>query len=540
MHELIRLLTYGRGFYPGVIFEKAASKYPDLQVTLDQPLFLAPERGTEFTSTEIADLVDDTAARLWAAGVRPTERVAIYHKHSFDIALLACASARIGAVPALLAPPLDGDIAFTLLHRLSSPWLITDGDTLQRKLGEFAVSETTRGILLSSGEPAAGAIPLAGLDGAPRRDPVLLHPSQPSLITHSSGTTGLPKLAVQTPEAGFHRLSLQQAAAWAIRGRETAAMCITFAHSRFYQGLGMWLSLGNSLVIATDHDSVRMAPLLVKTRPGYLETHPNTFIEWESLATAHNEPLASVQVFGATFDAMHPRTIQRMLSGSRRRNPLFVQAYGQTETGPVAGRWYTRRTAHKADGRCVGLPAPGFVSMRVVDDQGRKLSAGQPGYLEVRTRSRVLTYLGEDARYQSQLHRGWWRMGDMGYLDRWGLLHLLDREVDQISSIDSNLEVEDILMSRLKNLREIVIIAGPHGEPVPVVATVDDLPVNHDQWAAATSDLPIMAPVRQLAFHDFPRTSTWKIQRHQIAERLRRESAAHPPVVPTTPNGLST
>jgi long-chain acyl-CoA synthetase len=510
----------GKGFYIGMIFESAARRSPDVEVTLDQPLLWAPERGTRFTVAELADIVDDLATRLWAAGVRPTERVAIYKTNNFDIALFACAVARIGAVPALLSPFLDGEVAVILLHRLEQPWLLTDCETRTLRLRDIPLP-AVRGILLTAGDAAPDATHLGLSTGAPRRDPVLLHPRQPSLISHSSGTTGIPKLAVHCPEAGFHRLVPQLAAAWPIRRREKVAMCITFVHSRFYQGLAMWLALGNPLVIAVDPAPRQIGQLFARTRPGYVETHPNNFIDWEALADAPGAPLSSVRYFGATFDAMHPRTIQRMLGASRRSRPLFLQAYGQSEIGPVAGRWYTRRTAKNADGRCVGLPLPGFISMRVVGGDGRRLPAGQPGFLEVRSRTRILTYLGEDDRYASQLRDNWWRLGDMGYRDRWGLLHLLDREVDQIESMDSNLEVEDVLLSRLDELREVVIVAGPLGEPVPVVSTRDDKPLDTRRWAAAVRGLPEMAPAYQLAFDDLPRTSTWKIQRHELAKRLR-------------------
>ncbi|MGW1879668.1 class I adenylate-forming enzyme family protein [Streptomyces sp. NPDC001975] len=524
MHAVLRRVTRGNGFYIGEIFHAAARRKATTEVTLDHPLQWAPERGVHFTVGELADQIDELAARLWAAGVRPTERVALYKTDNFDIALLACAAARIGAVPALLSPALDGSVVATLLGRLEEPWLVTDGDTLAGALGDVRMDGLVRAVLLSAGDagPRTEHVrTLAAYDGAPRREPVFLHPRQPSLITHSSGTTGIPKLAVHCPEAGWHRLVPQRIVAWPIRERETAALCITFVHSRFYQGLAMFLSHGNPLVIAVDPAPERIGPLFVRTRPGYIETHPNTYIDWEELADAPGAPLAGVRVFGATFDAMHPRTIQRMLGASERQRPVFVQFYGQSEIGPMAGRWYTRRSAHKADGRCVGLPLPGFISMRVVDSEGKRLRAGRTGHLEVRSRTRILTYLGEDNRYQSQLHDGWWRVGDMGRLSRWGLLHLMDREVDRIDTMDSNLAVEDLLMSRLEELREVVIVAGPGGEPVPVVATLGERPLDEQRWRQATHDLPPMEPFRQFRFEDLPRTSTKKIQRPELVRLVR-------------------
>jgi acyl-coenzyme A synthetase/AMP-(fatty) acid ligase len=530
LHTLLGRVTRGNGFYIGDIFHAAARRDASTEVVLDHPPQWAPDRGTRFTVGELAEQTDELAARLWAAGVRPTERVALYKTENFDIALLACAVSRIGAVPALLSPALDGPTVAQLLVRLQQPWLLTDGDTLAGELRDVPVDGAVRRTLLSAGAAPQGRTDgidlLASYADAPRRPPVFLHPHEPSLITHSSGTTGIPKLAVQTPEAGWHRLVPQRLVSWPIRAREKAALCITLVHSRFYQGLAMFLSHGNPLVIAIDPDPAHIGPLLVRTRPGYLETHPNTYVDWEELDHAPGDPLASVKVFGATFDAMHPRTIQRMLAASRARFPVFVQFYGQSEIGPMAGRWYTRRTAHHADGRCVGLPLPGFVSMRVVDDRGRRLKSGRTGHLEVRSRTRILTYLGEDERYADQLHDGWWRVGDMGRLSRWGLLHLMDREVDRVETVDSNLAIEDLLMSRLDELREVVIVAGPEGEPVPVVATRDELPLDERRWRRATLDLPPMADFRQFRYDDLPRTSTRKIQRPELV-RLVGKAQRH-------------
>ncbi|MFJ4875032.1 class I adenylate-forming enzyme family protein [Streptomyces sp. NPDC088745] len=542
MHALLRRVTRGNGFYIGDLFHAAAGHDATTPVTLDQPLQYAPELGTRFTVGQLAEQTDELAARLWAAGVRPTERVALYKKDNFDIALHACAAARIGAVPALLSPALEAPVVRTLLDRLDGPWLLTDATTLAGPLGTVLAPASVRAVLLTTGTPAEGALPAAGATGpapegdapppapvvrladhrgAPKRPPVFLHPRQPSLITHSSGTTGVPKLAVHCPEAGWHRLVPQKVVSWPIRGKEKAALCMTFVHSRFYQGLAMFLSHGNPMLIAVDPDPSRIGPLFARERPGYIETHPNTYVDWEALADAPGEPLAGVRVFGATFDAMHPRTIQRMLGASRRTRPLFVQFYGQSEIGPMAGRWYTRRSAARMNGRCVGLPLPGFISLRVVDDAGKRLRGGRTGHLEVRSRTRILTYLGEDQRYAEQLHDGWWRVGDMGRRDRWGLLHLLDREVDRIGDLESSLAVEDLLMSRLEELREVVLVPGADGEPVPVVATVDENPLDAARWQRATSDLPTMAPVRQFRFEDLPRTSTRKIQKPELARLIQ-------------------
>ena len=522
-------LFSGRGFYLGDMFEGAAARHGATTVTLDRPLDVAPGTGLEHTYRTVADLIDGLAAQLWAAGVRPSERVAVYKTDNFDIALLTCALSRIGAVPALLSPTLDGTVVAELVRHLERPWLLTDGAKLDGPLTSAGIRELTRQVLVVGvdAEHAASTVDgvaLAKFPRAERRPPVRLGVREPSLITHSSGTTGIPKLAVHCPNAMWNRLVPQRVMGWATRG-ETAAVCMSYVHSRFYHLLGVLLHNGSPVLAMVDHEPAHVGPLLEKARPGIVETHPNTFVLWEELADAPGRPLSSVRSYGSTFDAIHPRTVQRLLGASARTRPWLMQLYGQSETGPVAARFFSRASAAKANGRLVGIGLPGFTQVRVVDDAGRPVPRGGHGHIEARTRGRILTYLGAADRYARQLNDGWWRMGDVGSVGRWGTLYLADREIDQIDAVDSSLEIEDTLMSRLEELREVVIVPGGTGEPVPVICTRDDRPLAPDRWRRAVADLPALADPVVCRFDDLPRTGTWKIKRVEIA-RLFTEGKA--------------
>jgi acyl-coenzyme A synthetase/AMP-(fatty) acid ligase len=516
-------LLADRGFHLGPMFRQAADRHGEVFVTLDRPLDVSPGLGSDLTYTDLADLVDDLSARLWAAGVRPTEEVVVHKTDNVDIVLLTCALSRIGAVPALLSPALTGPVVGQLLERLHKPWLITDRAKLEGPLKDVGVPGLVRRTLTVDDAP--GAVPLAKYAGSPPRRPVRLHPREPALITHSSGTTGIPKLAVHCPNTMWNRLVPQKAMGWPTRG-ETAALHMSFVHSRFYHLLGVLLHYGSPLVLITDPEPAAVAPILARHRPGIVETHPNTFVLWEELADAPGAPLSRVRSYGSTFDAIHPRTVQRLLDASGRRSPWLIQLYGQSETGPVAFQCFTRRGAARADGRRVGIGIPGFTRVRVADDSGRRVTPGTPGRIEARTRGRILTYLGAREQYVRQLDGGWWQMGDMGYRSRWGGLYLIDREIDQIDSVHSNLEVEDTLMTRLAELREVVIVPGADREPVPVVCVRGERPLDPDRWREAVADLPAMAEPRQWRFEELPMTATWKVKRVEITRMLTQGTRA--------------
>ncbi|WP_149831211.1 class I adenylate-forming enzyme family protein [Streptomyces tailanensis] len=510
-----------RGIRLGTLFERAAISYPANVLILDRDLDIAPHLGRLATMAQMADLVDDIAARLWAASVRPGQRVVVYKTDGFDIALLACAVARVGAVPVLLSPQLDGETVAELVHRTDRPFLVTDQDKLERYLPEsvFALSE---GVLLTSGS-YEGATELRALEGARRVPPVIMPPDHPTLITHTSGTTGTPKLAVHTGRSLQARYRPQAAVVTPILAgrRETVAMHVSFVHSRLFTALAISLLRGMPIIVLTDSDPGHVADIFARHRPGVIEAHPNSFMKWEVLAKEPRQPLANVKLYSSTFDALHPRTVKVLLSATRRRAPLFGQLYGQSEVGPAVVRAFSRRRPLDADGRCVGMPFPGMTDVRIVSRDGNPPSASNPGYIEMRSDGRIVTYLGEEERYNRQISDGgWWRMGDVGYRTKWGCVHLLDREVDVIEGFGSTLAVEDAIFARLEDIAEVVIIPGSDGIAVPVVCVKDDKPLDGVAWKAATADLPPMADPVVRRLDELPQTATTKIKRLELARRM--------------------
>lgn len=510
-----------RGIRLGTLFDRAAARYPANVVVLDHDLDIAPERGRRLTMTEVADLVDDFASRLWAAGARAGDRIVVHKSDGFDITLLACSAARIGAVPALLSPKLDGDTVAELLRRMDRPFLLTDEVKLVKDL-PATVFELASRVLLAAGRHDS-ATELASFAGTRRVPPVTMPPEHPTLITHTSGTTGTPKLAVHTGFTFQSRYRPQGAVAKLIGSREPVAIHVSFVHSRMFTAMPIAVLQGHQLLILADDDPAAVSDLFTQAPPGLIEAHPNSFLRWEELVDDPRAPLRNVKVFSSTFDAIHPRTVHRLLGGSRRRNPLFLQMYGQSEVGPIAGRPYSRHRGADADGRCVGVPFPGMTDVRVVSRDGAPPSRTTPGYIEVRSDGRIVTYLGEHERYARQVNDGWWRMGDVGYRTRWGCLHLLDREIDLIPGIDSTLAVEDSLFARMEELVEVILVPGPDGRAVPVVCTRDDAPLDRTRWDTAVAGLPAMADPVQWRLADLPHTATTKIKRLELA-RLLEES----------------
>lgn len=511
------------GLQLGVVPEMAAARYASTSLTLDHDLDIVPAAGRRLTVAKLAGYVDEFAGRLWAVGVRPGEHVVIHKTANFDVWVLATAASRIGAVPVMLSPALDSATVGALLGRLDRPTLLTDVHKLD-KLSDQAVpltDFTTRVVVVSGSRP--GAASLSELAGAPRVAPVFRQQDEPAMITHTSGTTGLPKLVVHTPRTMVERLRPQWWLLSLMRRQETVAIHISFVHSRMFAAMALVLLRGMPALLVNESAPDTVAKFFLENRPGLIEALPNSFMEWEQLTEDPRKPFASVRYFSSTFDAMHPRTMSRLINSSDRRGALFFQIYGQSEVGPAVGRAYFRRSAHRANGRCVGWPMPGCAKVRVVSREGEPPSATNPGFIEVAWPGLVKTYYGEPERYDANRHGDWWRTGDVGYRTKFGCLHVFDREVDMIPGVRSALEVEDVVLNRLGELTELVVVRGPKAEPVPVLCTNDDQPLDGERWRAAVADFPGLADPLQIPQAELPRTATLKVQRIELSRRLQEQ-----------------
>jgi acyl-CoA synthetase (AMP-forming)/AMP-acid ligase II len=160
---------------------------------------------------------------------------------------------------------------------------------------------------------------------------------------------------------------------------------------------------------------------------------------------------------------MTATTLQRALSVIPRAG--FLNLYGQTEV-IVSG---LPRELHVLDDpdaaerlSSVGFPFPG-TRVRVVDEDGRVVPAGQAGEIVVRSGSMFRGYWQDPAATHATLRDGWCRTGDIGRLDGRGLLYLVDRKKDVIISGGENVyspEVEDAI-SALDEVAACAIVGVP-------------------------------------------------------------------------------
>jgi acyl-coenzyme A synthetase/AMP-(fatty) acid ligase len=265
-------------------------------------------------------------------------------------------------------------------------------------------------------------------------------------------------------------------------------------------------------------------PFLARHRPTTLEALPATYVLWQRRALGEDNPFARVRLFISTFDAMHPPTVRTFLAATRHRRPVWMQGWGQSETGPLTFRFLTRRAMAEYDDRHpttrdLGRPVPTRTRLRVVDRETlRPLPRGASGLVVCRTKALCLGYVGEQERWLGKRLGRWWHTGDIGALSRTGRVRFVDREADAIPE-GSCVELEDVIDDRLPGVLECVILSVPGRPSVPVVVTEDGA-LDREAWRRAVADLPALAEPVVMTWERVPRTGTGKVRRTALRELL--------------------
>ena len=169
--------------------------------------------------------------------------------------------------------------------------------------------------------------------------------------------------------------------------------------------------------------------------------------------------------------------------------PKLVEYYGGTEGAMLSTIDSADWLAHPTS---VGKPWP-TVQVLVVDDDGAPCGVGEEGTLYVRN------LLGMDFEYHrdeaktAAAHRepGVFTLGDVGYLDTDGYLHLSDRRIDLIISGGVNIypaEIEGVLQVH-SAVRDAAVFGIPNDEFGEEVKAAVELEPGHDASPALAAEL---------------------------------------------------
>jgi fatty-acyl-CoA synthase len=227
-----------------------------------------------------------------------------------------------------------------------------------------------------------------------------------------------------------------------------------------------------------------------------------------------------------------PEQIRRLVDLGARE---ICNIYGLTETYgncavTDAAETFEIRTAS------VGRPLPG-VDLRIMDDSGRPLAAGEVGEIRVKGYVTVGYYKDEDKNRAAFDADGYFITGDLGMLDEAGRLYFRGRIKEMIKTAGINVapvEVEETLMAH-PAVKLACVTGVPDARRDEVIAA---LIVCEAGKSVAEADL-IAHCRRELAAYKIPRlvkfvneadlplTVTGKLQKNKLPEFFVDVPRAH-------------
>jgi O-succinylbenzoic acid--CoA ligase len=195
--------------------------------------------------------------------------------------------------------------------------------------------------------------------------------------------------------------------------------------------------------------------------------------------------------------------------------------YGLTETASQVTTLLPDQAARKPGSSGVPLPLMDVRISSVHSTAG----SDQPGEIEVRGPTVSPGYLG-NVPDEPGPAAGWFRTGDVGYLDDDCYLFVVDRRDDLIVSGGENIapaQIERVLLDH-PGVVDVGVVGIPDARwgAVPVAAVVwnGDEPVAETDLLAhcAARLAPFKIPTRWLTLAELPRTVSGKLQRRKLRE----------------------
>jgi long-chain acyl-CoA synthetase len=458
--------------------------------------------------------LDAAAARvaglLLEDGLRPGERVLMLLPNVPEFAAAYYGVLRAGGIAVTLDPYLTRTEIAAILRDAEGARLLVWRE-LQRSVPASAALTV---FVLAPG--SCFDVASADAEGDPFVD---VEDDGPAVILYTSGTTGQPKGAVLS-HANLTGNAAASAGRLGYQVGDVVLAALPLCHA-FGQtcGLNATISSGACLLMAPAVEPTLLLSLLSSWDVAVLLGTPTTYASL--LAAAGDEQLAGAAPRaalsgGAPLDPALHRAWERAAG-----TPLG-EGYGLTEASPVICVDAVDGTRRPGS---IGRPLEG-VQLRLVDEHGADVAAGETGELVVRGPNVMTGYWRRPAETEAVLSAdGWLRTGDLACCGEDGRYEIVGRAKELIISEGYNVyprEVEQALMKH-PAVQEAAALGVPHpllGEEVVACAVLRP-------GAQVTTESLLRYAARRLARYKvprrlwfveaLPRTATGKVVKHHIA-----------------------
>ncbi len=495
----------------------------------DRAALVYEDRAVGFA--ELHDQAGSLATALASNGIGPGDRVAYFGLNSVSLVVSYLACSWIGAVFVPVNFRLAAAEVVALLKDARPDTLIAEpshAGTLDPHLDELGI----RLLVAIDNDLAAGSAPPLRPEWIPlgdfvspsvtRQPPVERRMDDLAALLYTSGTTGRPK-GVMMSHGNIWWNQVNVDAVVDSRADDVYLLLSPMFH---IGGLNSFLlggiARGATTVIRRTVDPEQILRDLVDFRITGLFAVPailSAVVRLPGFADADLSALRSAVVGGAPVPPA-------MITAFSRKGVSLQQSWGMTETASF-GTYLEASKTHAKLGSA-GLPMP-FTELQIVDLALGTPTAGpeQPGEIWVRGPNIVSGYWNNpEATATAFPGDGWFRTGDIGYLDDEGYVYLVDRLKDMIISGGENIypaEVERVLAAH-PAVTDVGVVGAAHdrwGETVVAVVSLSaeaQLTLDELRDFAAASLARYKLPTRMLVVESVPRNGSGKLEKKLIRE----------------------
>ena len=430
-----------------------------------------------YTYGEWGKRVAQLAGALQKAGVTEGDRIATFAWNTYRHFELYFAIPCMGAVLHTLNIRLFEDQLAYIINNAADKIIFVDGDLVPvlEKLAD-QIPTVKLYVIMGDAPYATGKLqPSVDYETFIADQPATyewpqLDENSAAAMCYTSGTTGNPKGVVYSHRSIYlHSMAVGLADGIGLSEHDVALPIVPMFHANAW-GMPHAAAFTGSKIVFTGRfmDPMRVARLIERERVTLTGAVPTIWIGVLNLLEKEHFDLSSLRAIVCGGSAVP----QSLIEGLQRHNLTIVQAWGMTETSPLASICYLR--SYQGD-----LPSEeqfrirarqgtvmAGVEFRVVNvDTGEEVPWDDKTFGELQVRGPwIARAYYEDPASAEKFADGWLRTGDVAVVDEDGNIQLVDRTKDLVKSGGewiSSVELEGLLMGHPKVL-EACVVGIPH------------------------------------------------------------------------------
>jgi long-chain acyl-CoA synthetase len=404
---------------------------------------------------EVDEALRRVTMLLRAAGLGPQQRLAVFAENSAETLLAHLGGLLAGVSTVPVNFHLTAEEVAHILVDSGTAVLVVGPETADR--GREAAAMAGLPLVIDDWDAWLASAP----DGEPPTDAT----PRPNLM-YTSGTTGRPK-GTELPPTMFAGGATVAEHVEALGGSGfvrfgTHLVAGPMYHTGPLSGFRL-LAAGVPVVVLRRFDAEGVLAAIERWRTASSVMVPTHFVRLLALPEEVRAcyDVSSMKLVAHTGAAC-PADVKRAMI--EWWGPIFSEAYGATEVGTVASITSEEWLLHPGS---VGRAAEPFEAL-VVDEAGRPVPAGTEGRLYFRdmTGRGIVYHQNPSGSAAAHLEPGVFTLGEIGYVDAEGYVHITDRFSDMVVSGGVNLypaEAEQIMVQH-SGVADVAVIGVPHPE----------------------------------------------------------------------------